>query len=405
MRDHQKRITATFLMHCSQDKAYEWLSNNLKSLEVSQGGFLHRYKEQSEHRVLEYLLLRRKNPLIDLGLAQFACTPHVLKTVFARGGAGVRCAVLANPFLFDSSLRGDEALINLRQIVSGGNRRELEALALNSHVPDEFYEHLISRTGYFSNLGDLDYKFMLSRLGDNARLSAPYEETRLDGYRDYKYHKVFSAAWQLCATMPTTQEWAAVLFDLLHKAQPPTGFKGVGDTIERWRIDPPKKEDDRYYNPGYAFYLRSRLADLLEADEQLLNLPDLALRQSFYRRFSPWKFKNWPEFLEKDGEEFVQEAIRGNLSLWQSREERTKLHQVAWNCPDPHSDMMIPNIYRRREKSIREEHPEWFYDEDDEYNTDASAVARRMENLLKSISEKLANLAVEQERSPKKWWK
>jgi hypothetical protein len=400
--DYQKRITATFLKHCSQDKAYEWLSTNSKLSEGLKEGFSRRHELERERKVLEYLLLRRKNPLIDLGLAQFACTPHVLRTVFARGGPGVRCAVLANPFLFDSSVLREDSVINLREVVIRGNRRELEALAVNAHLPDEINEHLINRTEYFAELDDHNYKFMLYRLGDNSRLSAIYDDTFFDGYSDYKYHKVFTAAWQLCATVPTTQEWAAVLVHLLYKAQSPIGFKEVGQVIERWRIDPPKKEDGRYYNPGYAFYLRSRLSDLLEADEQLLNSPDLALRQSFYRRFSPWKFKNWPEFLEKDGEEFIQEAIH-NLSLWQSQQERDRLEKVAWDCPDPHSDMMMPNIYRGREKSLREEHPEWFYDEDDEHSADPSAVARRMEKVLKSIDEKIENLAVEQERSPKKW--
>src|SRR5207249_674770 len=103
-----------------------------------------------------------------------------------------------------------------------------------------------------------------------------------------------------------------VLNRLLYKAQPPGGFKKeVEQAIERWRIDPPKKEDDRYYNPGHGFDLRSRLADLLEADERLLNSPDLALRQSFYRRFSPWKFKNWPTFIERDGE-FAFDEFVGN---------------------------------------------------------------------------------------------
>jgi hypothetical protein len=403
--DYQKRITATFLNHCSPDKAYEWLSTNWRSPEGARASLSERWELERERKVLEYLLLSRKNPLIDLGLAQFGCTPYVLRTVFARGGAGVRCAVLANPLLFDSSLLREDSVINLRAIIKRGNRRELEALALNAHLPDAFYEHLINRTEYFAELSELDYKFMLYRLGDNARLSTPYDDTYLDGWDDYKYHGVFTAAWQLSATVPTTQEWAAVLVHLLYNAQLPVGFKDVEHVIERWRIDAPKKEDDRYYNPGYGFDLRSRLADLLEADERLLNSPDLALRRSFYRRFSPWKFKNWPEFLEKDGEEFVQEAVRGNFSLWKTAEERDRLRQVAWDCPDPHSDMMVPNIYRGREKSLRKEHPEWFYDKDDEHSADPSAVARRIEKLLKSIDEKLENLSVGQKRSPKKWWK
>ena len=388
MSDYEKRIAATFLKYCSPDKAYEWLSAKSVSTEGAKGSFSRRWEPERERKVLEYLLLRKKDPLIDLGLAQFGCTPYVLRTVFARGGAGVRCAVLVNPFLFGLF----DSVIDLREVVIRGNRRELEALALNAHLPDQFYEHLISRTEYFAELDDRNYKFMLFHIGDNARLSAPYDETILDGHSNYTYHKVFTAAWQLCATVPTTQEWAAVLDHLLHKAQSPVGFKEVEQVIERWRIDPPKKEDDRYYNPGYGFDLRFRLAGLLEADEKLLNSPDLALRQSFYRRFSPWEFKNWPEFLARDGEEFVEEAIRGNLSLWKSHEERDRLRQVAWDCPDPHSDMMMQNIYRAREKSHREEHPEWFHEEEDEYSSDPSAVARRMEKLLKSIAEKLETI-------------
>lgn len=405
MRDYQKRITATLLKYCSPDKAYEWLSANSMSSVGAKGDLSRRWELERERKILEYLLLRRKEPLIDLGLAQFGCTPSVLRTVFARGSAGVRCAVLANPQLFDSTLLRKDSVVDLRTIVMRGNRRELEALALNAHLPDEFYEHLINRTGYFAELTEDDYKFMLCRLGYNARLSTLHDNTYLDGYRDYKYHNVFTAAWQLTATVPNNTEWAAVLVHLLHKAQQPVGFEDVGTVMERWRIDPPRKEDDRYYNPGYGFDLRSRLADLLEADEKLLSSPDLALRQSFYRRFSPWRFKSWPEFLERDGEEFVEEAIRGNLSLWKSREERDRLRQVAWDSPDPHSDMMMPNIFRAHEKSHREEHPEWFREEDDVYSSDPSAVARRMENLLKAIAEKLETIATEQEQPRKRWWR
>ncbi|MCJ7503011.1 MAG: hypothetical protein MUP80_08125, partial [Acidobacteriia bacterium] len=245
MSDYQKRITATFLQHCSPDKAYEWLSANWRPSEGARGGFSERWELERDRKVLEYLLLRRKNPLIDLGLAQFACTPYVLRTVFARGGAGVCCAVLANPLLFDSSLLREESVINLRAIVRRGNRRQLEALALNAHLPDAFYEHLINRTEYFAELSERSYKFMLYHLGDNARLSTPYDDTIIDGVLDCQYHMVFTAAWQLSVTVPTTQEWAAVLVHLLHKAQPPVGFEEVEQVIERWRIDPPRREPER----------------------------------------------------------------------------------------------------------------------------------------------------------------
>jgi hypothetical protein len=403
VRDYQKRITATFLKNCSPDKAYDWLSDSAKSIEGTKLGFSRKSELQHEHRVLEYLLMRRRHALIDLGLAQYARTPHVLRTVFARGGSGIHCAVLANPFFFYSGWLSEGAVVNLVTVVQRGNRREVEALALNPHLPDSFYENLIKRTKYFADLDDRTYKFMLYRLGDNLRLSASYDDTYLDGYQDYKFHTVFTAAWELTTTVPTTQEWAGILAQLLHKTQPPVGFKEVAQVIERWRIDPLRKDDDSYYNPGYGFDLRSRLADLLEADDQLLNTPDSALRHSFFRRFSPRKYKNWPDFLEKHGEEFVQEAMQNN-ALWKSSEEREKLKQVAWASPDPRSDMMMPNVFRAREKSLLEQHPDWFQAEDDEYSNDPNVVARRSEKLLKSIAERLEALSMEEEPK-RKWWK
>ncbi len=401
MRDYEKRITATFLSNCFPDKAYDWLSANAKALVGV--GVSRLWDLKRERKVLEYLLLRRKSPLIDLGLAQFGCTPYVLRTVFNRGGAGVRCAVLANAALFDHELLSEDPVVDLKAVAKRGNRKELEALALNPHLPDSAYENLVHRKEHFSELSDRDHKIMLYRLGDNSRLAASYDDTYLDGYKEYKHHSVFTAVWQLAATAPTTQEWAAVLIHLLHKAQPPVGLKDTPQIIERWRIDPPRKDGDRYYNPGYGFDLRSRLADLLEADDNLLGAADPALRHSFYRRFSPWKYKNWPEFLQKDGEKFVQEAMQ-NTALWKSTDERERLEKVAWESPDPSSDMMMPNVFRAREKSHREEHPEWFHAEDDEYSTDPNAVARRTEKLLKSIAERLDALSVEEEPK-RRWWK
>lgn len=383
MSDYQKRITAAFLMNSSPDKAYEWLSANWKSSEEKK--FFQKFNLGRERKSLEYLLLRRKNPLIDLGLAQFGCSPYALKTVFNRGNTGVRCAVLVNPQLFETDFN---AVIDLKEIINRRNRRELEALASNSHLPDAFYMHLINRTDYFSDLGESDFQLMLCQLGDNLRISTPYDETYLCGYSDYSYHNVFTAAWQLAATVPVTLEWAVVLCKLLRKAQAPVGLEGLEQIIERWYIDSPKTSDDRYYNDGCGYYLRSRLADLLNADDQLLNSEDLALRQSFYRRFSPWEFNNWPEFLAKDGEEFVQDAMQ-NLHLWKSHNNRQELEKVAWDCPDPSHDMMMPNIFRSCEKSHREEHPEWFHEEESEYSTDSNAVARRTEILLKSISDRI----------------
>lgn len=397
MTSYQTRITATFLKNCSPDATYKWLSTNL----VSQKDFNDFSSEAGRERtLLERLLLRRRHLLIDLGLAQFGCAPRTLSTVFARGDKGVRCAVLANPLLFDCL----SPAVSLEEVVSRGALQELEALALNANHPNSIFSSMINRTECFSELDERNYKFLLSRLGDNPRLATPYDDTFLDGMDDYSYHEVFTDAWELTMKVPPTQEWAHTLYDLLSKAEPPVGIKNIEQLIERWCIDPPKKNDDRYYYPGDGFYLRSRLADLLDADERLLNSPDLALRLSFYRRFTSWKFKSWPEYLAKDGEEFVQAAIK-NLGLWNSLEEREKLQKLVWDCPDPTDDMMMPNMYRAYEKSLMKEHPDWFYGKNDERGESPSAITEKMEALLLSVSEKLDTLATKQEQPPKRWWR
>jgi hypothetical protein len=64
MHDSQKHIAAIFLKHCAPEKAYDWLAERSRSGDES--------LRWSGDNVLEYLLLRRTDPLIDVGLAQFA---------------------------------------------------------------------------------------------------------------------------------------------------------------------------------------------------------------------------------------------------------------------------------------------------------------------------------------------
>ena len=357
-----------------------------------------------QRKVLEYILLRRKNNLIDLGLAQYGCTPTTLRRVFERGTTGIRCAVLSNIFLIDQSLLGDTPAVDIPRIVSGGRRDELRSLALNPYLPDDYYLNLLNKEKYFSKLSEQDHQYMLVCLGDNQRLAAKYDNLFLDGYTDYKYNKVFSVAWQLTMTAPCTQEWAAILYRMLKKAISPVGFTELEQAIERWRIDAPGEEDDKYKIHSDSFYLRTRLADLLKDDENLLNASDVALRRSFYRRFRPAFFPNWPEFINKDGEDFVWETL-GNIHLWKSQSERERLHQLTWDCPDPSSDMNMPNIYRYREKLYREQFPEWFQDEDDENSLEVGATIRRVEKYLKVIDEKVDNLSIANDSQPKKWWR
>lgn len=104
-----------------------------------------------------------------------------------------------------------------------------------------------------------------------------------------------------------------------------------------------------------------------------MNSDDLALRESFYQRFSPWKYEEWPKFIEKDGEHAFDSMV-ANDQLWRSEGLRNTLRRLAWDVPDPTHNMDAPREYNSFEARNRELHPEWFRDEDEEISDEVDPV-------------------------------
>ena len=135
------------------------------------------------------------------------------------------------------------------------------------------------------------------------------------------------------------------------------------EALERWRIDPPPKVGAAWFDRPQSFLLRALLAKSLPAEKELLESDDLALRVSFYRRFQPGGWSDWPLFLDPDGSDFVAAAI-DNENLWHTGALREALREVCGRCPDAstyHSTMQ--GDFWTREKVHREKHPGWFADE------------------------------------------
>ena len=97
---------------------------------------------------------------------------------------------------------------------------------------------------------------------------------------------------------------------------------------------------------------------MLKADDALLHAKDAALRQSFYRRFNPSTYKNWPEFVA-DGEVFFNGTLR-NDNIWRKEETREVIGRLCWDHPDPKSNMDMPRMYNGIEEHMQKKHPEWF---------------------------------------------
>jgi len=375
MDRNQQRIDAAFLANCSSQAAYDWL------YERRHTGDDRPSLLSEAPKVLEYLLARRKDPLIDLGIARFGRSSEAIRRVFRRGNTGVRCAALSNPHVGPSGIFHDGWLeeSDIKEIIRNGTGAELESLSKNKFLSDGALEHLIERKEEFSDLSDEQYIQMLVWLGRNPRMSAEYDNRVLDGWAEYSHGRIFSLAWDLARHLPATKTNACVLYELLQHTATPVGYDNPEEVIERWRIEEKPKDGERPL--AYSYFLRSRLADVLDADEQLLISDDCALRESFYRRFSPWKFKDWPSFIERDGE-LAFDALVENDELWKSEEVRGVLSDLAWKVPDPHSSMDAPNTYRAVEERKRRQHPSRFSDEDAEYSNEPDAILRRLEKKI-----------------------
>lgn len=381
MDRYQQRIEAAFLACCTPQAAYDWLFDRRHTDDEGQSWHF----EAPE--ALEYLLVRRKHSLIDLGIARFGHSLPMIRKVFRRGELGTRCAALANPYvgprtlsnrINDGWLEADE----LENLVSRGSDAELEALATNSFLNDDALECLLERKEEFGKLSDEKYTKMLIWLSKNPRMSAEYDRRILDGWAEYSHGRVFYLAWKLAQHLPTTKTNAYVLYKLLENTALPFGYDNAEEVLERWRIEEKPKDASRPL--AYSYFLRTRLADALNAEDKLLGSDDPAVRESFYRRFFPWQFTDWPTFVERDGE-LAFDAMVENDELWRSTESRELLRDLAWKVPDPHSSMNAPNTYSAVEERKRRQHPEWFAEEESEYSNAPDAIARRIEKKLDKV--------------------
>jgi|TARA_B100000315_G_C14531453_1_gene566384 hypothetical protein len=380
MDRNQQRIEAAFLTKCTPQAAYDWL-------------FEHRYTDDEgppwllafdAPKVLEYLLVRRKDPLIDLGIARFGHSSEAIQRVFRRGDVGVRCSALSNAHIGPSGNITDGWVQenDIKEIIHNGTKAELESLVKNKFLDDDSLEQLIGRKETFAGLSDDQYVQSLIWLGSNPRMSAEYDRSLFDGWAEYSHGRVFSLAWELARHLPTTKINACVLYTLLQHTTGPVNYDNPEEVLERWRIE--EEEEDGSRSLAYSYFLRTRLSDVLEADDKLLNSDDHAMRESFYRRFSPWEFKDWPTFIERDGE-LAFDGMVENDKLWGNAETRKLLSDLAWKVPDPHSSMNSPNSYNAVKERKRKQHPEWFAEEDAEYSNDSDAIARRVEKKLDKV--------------------
>jgi hypothetical protein len=371
---HEERVEAGFLSKASPEEVVRWLRDNYK--EPSKGIYgesLDVYKEDGR-RLIEYILSRRNDALIDHGLARYGCSRYAIQKAYDRGDVSTRAAAVGN-------VRGGAVLRQADEILRTGKYALLCALLGNKWLRGGYIEVVLRRKRAFSDISDDRLAVIVSALTGNERLRTPYQSLYLDGGGDYQYHLPFHAAWDLTKTVPANQEWAGILWNLLGHTVRPYTLEKQQAAIERWNIDNPPEKPGRWFSRSPSFFVRSLLYDFKTPDKTLLGSDDAACRYSFYRRFSPDEFRDWPRFLKIDGEEFAHAALQ-NENLWRSATHRQALARVCWDSPDPDHSMDMRSYFRADEQRHRERHPEWFAEAPDSpWQEPLEQILNRLERL------------------------
>lgn len=389
----QDKIQASYLAKCSPQAAYEWLKETKfvgNKSELTSKIVCLEYNRQ----FWEYVLSKRREPLIDQGLAEFGKWSKILMKVYLKGDKALKYAALSNPFAFGGIWSWDRLNEDkiIRKLVSSGKCFELEALISNEGLNDEILESFLEKTGPFKTLKKDTYLHLLVKLGKNKRMQTSTESAlpnEYDGWTEAQYSHVFKVAWGLTKTLPVNNNYALALHSLLENAPKPYELKNLRETIKRWKKTVGgKKDPNKDTNSGFH-WLRSRLADLLPADEALSRSRDFALRNSFYRRFSPSKFEGWEKFFDKDKDNFLSNAV-GNENLYTNEENRRKLVDLIFKSKS--SWDIYKSWYDYREEEYRKEQPEWFKDEEWQDEEEETPNLLEMENDIKEIKKNLGNL-------------
>jgi hypothetical protein len=405
VRDPTTVVLEAELMASSPDRVHAWLEERGRKVTRSFLG--------EDQRSIEQALLGREDPLIDLGLAQYAIFPKTIAALFSRQGPAqkaLRLAVLSNeptgrgyhwgvPHALYSRAK-DEAAKFLATL----DAEEIWALFRNSEIDDSFLLDFLEMKETWQVLDEARRLLAIRSLGSNPRMNTRYSGP-MDGYAEYSHNRVFDAAWNLAVSVPTTMMWAGFLGGLYSRTNPKSfAIKNPFEVAARWTPDPSdektlqseQKGVERGYLGVYA-RVRQALAGLAVRSaysdkdrESLLTHSDPAVRAAAYRDAE----LTLEQMKAADARDpmLAFNTMLDNKGLWRRSEYRKLLHDMAWApARDPNSPMDAPNAYNWHLEDRRKEFPEWFKDEDDTEKPDRSTLRQDMIEYLQTLRDHAAN--------------
>ena len=353
-----------WLTHANANAVFEWLREQKPCF---------RFLDKAEE--IETTLIRRNEPLINLGLALYATdlSDETSLSLFRNNDRTIKKAALSGGIRLSSSFYWYERHEVLDEILNSFDEELLEPLLSNESIGDDLLVSLYEREKPFNSLTDEQWLTAIAFTASNPRISTPLDELPWDGTYYFRYCQVFTAGWKLFETLPVNKNSAAVLSRLGKNLVPDKPHDmDVFATIKRWEV-----EDDGESNGLINLYVRCRyilakligcgafavkdsLKDVGTEFESLKDSDDLALRQSYYSRFREYKPEEVRKLFEKDNNKFLNVAIY-NTTLYMNEDVREELRQC---CSDYEAqyENLYPESFDAQVERLTKEHPEWFPD-------------------------------------------
>lgn len=169
------------LMHASPEYVYKWLKKNQTNDEVD------KYN-------IEPFLLKRNEPLINLGLALYGENPDTGFTLYKTGNDEIKKAVLAGQtFAYSYGWLLNEDI--LADMIRSKDLILLKHLFTNELIPDDLLIQLYEKKDLYSSLNDDDWHSILKLSLFNKRLKIIKES--FPGFDN-----VLIAFWNLFEILP-----------------------------------------------------------------------------------------------------------------------------------------------------------------------------------------------------------
>jgi len=364
----KEEIQGKFLEHSNPNAVYDWMEKNSKELWFDDG------------IEVELMLLKRKEPLIDLALALFSYNEETRNILFDSKDNILQKAVLTN-----KECGYFPAVENL---LKEENTEYLEILLTNTENRP-FLIDLFKKQNSFTRVNKNYWLSLLEITSRNKILKHPYSKDYNEWGDDISPRsyatRLYSSVYGLSDILDVTDKNAELLCQLLEALPTISGFHffdlDVLKMINKWQKNKSVQHSDFLYfyehkndfdtswdkcwTEWVYIICRTNLANSIgwssDKFNEFENSDDIALRLAFYRNNNfLWGqehidtfIENVKKYYEKDGKLFTENLIKNN-TIYLNKEIREFVGSKLL--------FVYSDEYQERLKKLQEEYPESFID-------------------------------------------